>query len=493
MSTYNDRKASSSSKEPSASASSGPDQSPEFLKEQGIDSLDPLKPRHRDIDSESPSPKLANPVTSPPTETKPLVVSKSDMNPAPVTTELTSSDILYPFLSTRIIRTNRKRDSTFYPSSYMLSYMTHLLNNELADNFYFHRTCPEYHPYILRLYFGVLFVIQTLRAMNEVARLDSDSYEFLERFVSAHKLESLSIPGPLLPLFKAICISDSEIPSYGKIVPILPSPLGPKKRKDMMVLQPENFSMPHVPGILALISSLNDVMNGATPSFPNKRYVPVNGTTPATFNGHSYGTSSEWTNNEAWSLVLPFLEYPCEAHKKLNESFAERISDFEFPTISPTDDLSKVKDFLQMTKSLAWFSRVKEVAAAASRYTKSYGSLADCSPSGLSANHVIIDYTEPETLPTKPTMMADPASLGPFSYKLRSSDRTLPEIAEITAAFAQINICMYEKHPYCNELIDKKLRSGPYWDIKPQDTSSTDDDSYLALMSIVKKFMLSKV
>jgi glutaredoxin-related protein len=468
------------------------DQEPEFLKNQGIDSLDPLKPRTRDIDAESPAPKLAH-ATVPNPEAQTTKVNKSDLDSAPASVALTSSDILYPFLTTRIIRINRKRDSTFYPSSYMLSYLTHLINDELVDNFYFKRSCPEYHPYILRLYFGVLFVIQTLRAMNEVGRLDSDSYEFLDRFVSAHKLESLSIPGPMLPLFKALCVSDSEIPSFGKIVPILPSPLGPDARRDMMVLQPQNFSIPHVPGIMALIASIDGLMNGTNPSYPSKRYVPVDGTSAVTFNGHAYDIPANWTNDEAWSLTLPFLEYPCEASKKLNEEFAERICDFEFPPITATDNLRKVKDFLQMRTTMTWFSRVKEVAAAASVYTIGHGTLADCSPTGLSSNHVIVDYPTPGTPIQKPTKMADPASRGTFAYKLRSSDRTLPEIAEITAAFAQLNVKMYDTHPYCNALNDANLRQGPYWDIKPQDTSSTDDDSYIALKSIVKKLMLSKV
>jgi hypothetical protein len=468
------------------------DQDSAFLKNQGIDSLDPLKPQTRDVDSESPAPKLTQ-TTIPSNESQTTKVAKSDLNSKPTKVELTSSDVLYPFLTTRIIRMNRKRDSTFYPSSYMLSYLTHLINDELVDNFYFKRSCPMYHPYILRLYFGVLFVIQTLRAMNEVGRLDSDSYEFLERFVSTHKLESLSIPGPMLPLFKALCISDSEIPSFGKIVPILPSPIGPRRRSDMMVLRPQNYSIPHVPGIMALISSLNGLLNGTTPFIPQKRYVPVDGSAPVAFNGHAYDLPTIWTDDEAWSLNLPFLEFPCEASKKLNEDFAERIRDFEFPPISANDDLRKVKDFLQMSTNMAWFSRVKEVAAAASVYTTGYGTLADCSPSGLSANHVIVDYPTPDVLPQKPTMMADPLSRAPFAYKLRSSDRTLPDIAEITAAFAQLNVKVYDTHPYCNAINDVNMRQGPYWAIRPQDTSSIDDDSYIALQSNIKKLMLSKV
>jgi hypothetical protein len=452
-----------------------------------------LTPQTRDVDKESPAPKLTNSNTRPPSESKTLNVEKSDMETSKPPVELTSSDILYPFLTTRIIRTNRKRDSTFVPSSRMLSYLTHLINDELVDNFYFKRSCPEYHPYILRLYFGVLFVVQTLRAMNEANRLDSDSFEFLDRFISAHKLESLSVPGPMLPFFKALCVSDSEIPNYGKIVPVLPFPLGPDQRSNMMVLNPSNYLIPQVPGIMALISSLDATVNGTPPSYPPKRWIPVNGNVATSFNGHAYDTAANWSNDEAWSLDLPFLEYPCEASKKLNEEFSERIADFEFPPIHAHDDLRKVQTFLQMATTMTWFSRVKEVAAAASIYTKGYGSLADCSPSGFSANHAIIDAIAPIILPVKPTKMADPASRLEFSYRIRSSDRSLPEISEITAAFAQLNVKMYDSHPYYNGLTDAHLRSGPYWDIKPQDTSSNDDDSFIALKSIVKRLMLSKV
>jgi hypothetical protein len=376
----------------------------------------------------------------------------------------------------------------------MMYYIVHLLNDQLVDNFYFKRNCNEYHPYILRLYFGIIFIIQSLRAMKEVGTLDSHQDEFLTRFLQTHGLESLTIPGPLLPLFKTITASSAEYQNYGKISPLIPVKLGPNPRSNMAIFDPIHFGLPNIPGIFALIAHLDSVMNGTAPIQPAKRWVPIDGTTAVTFNGHAYAhPPSGWSDNEAWSLVSPGLEFPCEASKELNIVFAERYSDYEFPPVTGTDDLSSLSDYLSMTASSSWFNRVKEVAAMASLYCLGSGTLADCAPHSISSNHVIVNRIAPATLPSRPVRMADPASRSPFSYRLRTSDRQLPELSEIMAAAAQINILMYSTHPHLNGMTDAALRTGPYWDIRPQDLSSIDDESYLALQGVIKRLIKSRV
>jgi len=102
--------------------------------------------------------------------------------------------------------------SHYYPSCHMMDYIVHAMNITLCDNFDFKRANPNYHPYILRLYCGVLFWIQCLRAGNEVNDLTDVQHRFLNRFLDNHPLESLAVPGPLLGLFKTLCSSEPEFP-----------------------------------------------------------------------------------------------------------------------------------------------------------------------------------------------------------------------------------------------------------------------------------------
>lgn len=208
-----------------------------FSQKLGLDSLDPLKPKSfRDVDSESTIPKLESQSkpTSAALPSKPA--PKTIADGPPPSRALDASDFLFPFLTTRITHPNRKRLSTYIPCSHFMFYIIHHLNDLLIDNFYFKRSCPEYHPYILRLYFGILFYIQTLRAMNDVGLLNSTRYEFLTRFLDAHPLESLSIPGPLLPLFKTICTSQPEYGNYAKLSPTLPNHLGPTETPNVCTI-----------------------------------------------------------------------------------------------------------------------------------------------------------------------------------------------------------------------------------------------------------------
>jgi len=136
--------------------------------------------------------------------------------------------------------------------------MVHAMNITLCDNFDFKRANPNYHPYILRLYCGVLFWIQCLRAGNDVNDLTDVQHRFLNRFLDNHPLETLAVPGPLLGLFKTLCSSQPEFPHNhnGKVYPRIPAQPGPARRDAFMRDLLESHFLPNVPGIFALLEDL---------------------------------------------------------------------------------------------------------------------------------------------------------------------------------------------------------------------------------------------
>ncbi|XP_057445021.1 IAA-leucine resistant 2 [Lotus japonicus] len=249
------------------------------------------------------------------------------MKPTPDVTSSVCNSMLNVFAGSRITYAPRYRLSFYYPSCHMMDYTVHNINKSLVDHFHFKRSYPNYHPYILRLYFGVLFWIQCLRTGEEVGALNLDHHQFLLNFLDFHPLESLPIPGPLLPLFKTICSSQPEFSNYGKVYPRVPTVPGPTKRRNFLREEQHAHFLPNVPGIFALLEHLNGLINGENPVYPKMRkHIPVT-ENAVVFGHHSFPALADRSDHENWCLVSPGLQYYCEADQKLNESFAEGYAD----------------------------------------------------------------------------------------------------------------------------------------------------------------------
>ncbi|AEE76103.1 unnamed protein product [Arabidopsis thaliana] len=343
--------------------------------------------------------------------------------------------------------------SHYYPSCHM---MVHAMNITLCDNFDFKRANPNYHPYILRLYCGVLFWIQCLRAGNDVNDLTDVQHRFLNRFLDNHPLETLAVPGPLLGLFKTLCSSQPEFPHNhnGKVYPRIPAQPGPARRDAFMRDLLESHFLPNVPGIFALLEDL-------TAFLPN--------------------TSRLSKERQAHS------RYPKYPDQSLNEAFADCYSNFNFQVTSAADNLEKISSFLHMKHSMAWFNQVKGVADDVAASFEGSGTLADCSPHGLVANQVMVVLSTPEHLPESPNCIADKRATYEFGYQLKSTVRNLPPLAEALAAFSQTYIRMFPNHPFFGTFGSKTLDHGPFWKIRPIGSSLTDNSSYLTIPSIVKQ------
>nr|WNH24522.1 capsid protein [Heterobasidion partitivirus 24] len=340
-----------------------------------------------------------------------------------------------------------------------------------------------------------MFVIQSLRAAHHVKKLDGETHEFLTRFLANHSPESLSIPGPLLPLFKTLCCSQPEIQSYGKVYPLLPAQPGPAARSSFAANNTWSMVLPNVPGIFALLEDLNAKINATPAVYPKKgKHTPV-AATAVTFGHHAFPAAATRSDYEKWHLVSPGLEYPCEADAKLNEAFAERYEHFDFPATDAADDLSSWYSFMSMSTDLSWFSSVSEVAQIASSYFEGSGTLADCSPFGNDANQFAVHYSDTATVLPAPTSSHNKASLTPFVFRLATSRRSSPPLSETMAAFAQTHARFPSNHPMLSSVNQKVPGhgSGTFWDISPIERSPENEESFHALQGIVKKMMKSRV
>jgi len=374
-----------------------------------------------------------------------------------------------------------------------MDYIIHLINMQLVDHYYFKRYSPDYHPYVFRLYCGIVFYIQCLRAGLEAKALPEDQHQFLVHFLEAFPPAKLPIPGPLIALFKTICVSQPEIPQYGKVYPKIPAHPGPVLRSSFRNDDIVSFMQPNVPGIFALLEDLNSLINAEPPSIPKKgKHIPVNGRA-RTFGHHSFPSQASRTDEDKWSLVSSGLQYPCEADAKLNGEFSERYDNFDFPPTTDQDNLSSIAAFLSLNHTRAWFAQVRDVADAVASYMHGSGTLADCSPTGIVSNQVVVNYLVPSTLPSAPTESADKRSLFPFGFKLSTTMRSPPALAEALAALSQTNVRMFPSHPYAGDFGSNAYRTGHFWSIRPIEKSDSDEETYLSLNEIVKKMVKSRL
>lgn len=465
-----------------------------FLKASGVDSLDEVDPKAFAEFVRSIPPVVMEPALA----AGPIASKELDKSAADAKTGFeaqTASDILKPYIGLKVNYGAKTRISTYPPSSLLMDFLVHHVNNVLVDSFYFRRASPDYHPYILRLYFGVLFWIQSMRAMKHARTLDLEGSMTLRNFLEEFPPESLPIPSPLLGVFKTLCCSQPEIPTLGLVCPTLPHPCGPALRSTVFLLaEPTNHIVPNVPGIFALLEHLQGLFNpvAGNPVYPDKGQhipVPADSDQPTVFGHVSFPPSAERTAAQSWSLCSSGLQYQCEADRTLHRNFAERIASFDLPPLTDADDLSTYCDFLSLGESTRWFTRVRDVAAVASSFFEGSGTLADAPPFGIRANQVIVEYQTADVQPATPTRSADPLSLFPFRFRLRSSARMLPETTEAMAASTQTNADFTGNHPFYAPI--SADMDGPFWDIRPNESSEDDDSSFLSFPDIIRGLMKS--
>jgi hypothetical protein len=467
----------------------------EFTKRANLSTSESILPSKevRNVDSESVKPKLTTGVIVDTSRKSTDQTSKSDLDAKTGFTPGSASDMLSPYAGMSIYYAMRKTPSSYVPSSLMMFYIVHLMNSLLVDSHYFRRACPDFHPYVFRLYCGILFWIQCTRVGVFTNTLSVTAHQFLSGFLESHPLATLPVPSPLMMVFKSLCASQPEITEYGYVYPTVACSPGPNRRDAIIKDDITSFTLPNVPGIFALLEHLNTLLSATPPTIPLKGSHTTVAATGVTFGHHAFNAEATRTPLDKWMLVSPGLEYPCEADKKMNEAFTERYSSFNFPTHAETDNISQLVDFLSLRRRTDWFARVKEVAAVVSGFFQGSGTLADCPTFGYSANQVVIEYSATEAVLPTPTAMASPASLFPFSFRAKTSARKLAPATLAMACSAQTNVRMPPNHPYLSNFgVVGHTLNGQFWSIVPEEYSERSDEAFLNFLSIIRGLFSEK-
>lgn len=113
------------------------------------------------------------------------------------------------------------KTSVFAPSSMHMYDIVSYMDTCIVDNDYYFQLGYPWHPIISRWYFGYLFYYQTLRAGAQAKILTPNQLAILTSLESELPPSSLPIPGPLIPVYRALTACESQSPNGDIICPTL--------------------------------------------------------------------------------------------------------------------------------------------------------------------------------------------------------------------------------------------------------------------------------
>ena len=81
----------------------------------------------------------------------------------------------------------------------------------------------DWIPHCSIIVYSILAIIQVLRAQSLIYATNIDQFTFLQKFLDQFPLQNLEIPGPLVPFFRSLSISQPGFGDYEAVGPAIPS------------------------------------------------------------------------------------------------------------------------------------------------------------------------------------------------------------------------------------------------------------------------------
>ncbi|KAK2665920.1 hypothetical protein Ddye_004494 [Dipteronia dyeriana] len=115
--------------------------------------------------------------------------------------------------------------NTFIPCFGMMFHLLATMNNKVCtlQPFGENGTVNDWIPQISVIVFSVLAYVQTLRSQQLAGiNITTDQFNFLSTFMSRLPLETIEIPGPLIPCFRSLSISSPGFGNFQDVTSIIP-------------------------------------------------------------------------------------------------------------------------------------------------------------------------------------------------------------------------------------------------------------------------------
>ncbi|KAK9880333.1 hypothetical protein WA026_010218 [Henosepilachna vigintioctopunctata] len=401
----------------------------------------------RDLDSETSKPKL---------HTKPDKTVKKTIIKAPsVSTSLYA--ILTPYLRTPVTGKSEPRNTLPPPI-----------------------TCT------ILLYFGILFIVQTLRSELKAGTITPRHKRFVLKFLRNYPPETLNIPGPLVALFESLNPAKPSNTLFATVTPkiyhsahnLRAGQLINYDRHDVFRL-----SLPYIPGILGFIQKLITAAPAAIPDFtlPNA----FDNTAERTLNGHVF-QPNQWNEIERATLLLPGMLYIPETNRDIDTSFNRYGDRLNVPTPIAASNIRYTDEFCFLNQDDSWFGNVSQVMSTYCNYFVGSSTLATCSDVITTAPLAISDYTKgstpnPEDNPIHTLTRAfHPTGIFELEYQHSTTEVNIAPTAAMIATGTKTNCrtSLPELGLFSELGTNIVTRTGPYWLHTPVHRITTKETTY---------------
>jgi hypothetical protein len=365
--------------------------------------------------------------------------------------------------------------STYVPSFTFLFMTLAIMDNQLMNNFNFSRSQPHWHPFMSQAYFGVIIQIHVLRVMKGILPLPPMIQMFLDTFESIFPIDSILIPGPLVPILESITAFEGNFSNIGNVCPNFPT---------FTLNNAGSFCLP----------------NGFHTIWPNVFFVldqirhEADTAIPANFAAHRYFTNIFTVPAAAANLAATgkLLDTPHGRHtpfvtEQRLEAHRAWISRIAFPTRAQLTAMIALPGDLTIEQSIGftdatnaympWFAEFAPVMTVYARYFEGSSPLSAISTRGLGAAGNICRFTAGSRIsPAPATFVAAtvapalivvahylPSAVVNTTCQVRNNDPNMEELAEQYGMLSMVNVDLNGAGNGVNPPGNGQLRSGPYW------------------------------
>jgi hypothetical protein len=346
------------------------------------------------------------------------------------------------------------------------------MDNQMLHNFSFSRSVPHWHPFVSQAFFGVLVQIHVLRVMRGILPIPPMIMMFLDTFESIFPMDSLLIPGPLVPVLESITAFEGNFPNIGNVCPNFPT-----------------FTMNNA-GSFALPNGLHTI-------WPNVFFVidqirrEAETALPAAYANHRYFTNIFGVAVTAAGLptIGQMMDTPHGRHTPFvtetrHNAFTAWINRIAFPTRAELTAMVALPGDLTIEQSIAftdaannylpWFAEFAPAMAVYARHFEGTVSMSRISTRGLGAAGNICRFAQNSRIsPAIATFVAVVAGAAPAHYTpsaivsttcaVRHNDPNMEELAEQYGMLSMVNVDLNGAGNGVAPPGNGLLRQGPYW------------------------------
>jgi hypothetical protein len=419
-------------------------------------------------------------------------------NPRP-TTNLEAFDILDACSRVSFTKELDHEVSTYLPNSHRMYAILHEIDDILVQNRYFRQNIPSFLPTQSRIYMGIIFLMHTYRCMIHAGLpIDVITRATIDQFFVNHPVETLPIPGPLIPVLQAICVSNPQDATLPRVCPRLPQQLGPRQASDL-IQSPVNFAIPNIPMLFGLHATIRAYVNahaGDTAETiltafgidnDSTQEIVLNGTTfPVAF----AGGAAPLTARQKWSVTCPGIGQPFELNQELLANFKNNARYVTFPPLQAATSVSTIAEFTRISTG-NWFPTLKRNMAIYCRYIKASGTLQDIKVEGPASAQIISNLITQGVAEPTGFFRLDRLLPGDATYTtaMSANDR----LAEITSVYSQIH-ARITGHPldWYNRIGEEDInngRNGTFWSKTPLFPATAPDHFKDSLGAEVSRYV----